>query len=298
MPRRSHLATAIAAVALLMGCPAAMAGGVLETEEFAEVATIVEAAVAQHGAENVLLVCDIDNTLLAMNRDLGSDQWFEWQSYLLASEPDSPHLVAEDFPGLLGAQGLLFQLGRMHPPQKDLPEQIKAIQAAGVRTLVLTSRGDEYREATERELKAAGYDFAASVLPTKGVPCGVYEPYDTEAIELSGLTTEEAEQFRLSTPRGVSFGEGIFMTAGQHKGAMLVTMLARCPHKFKAVVFVDDHGRHVLRVFDALTRRGLDVTTVHYQREDATVARFRYSDKSEVTRQWRLLDKTLEAVFQ
>ena len=39
--------------------------------------------------EHVLLVLDIDNTLLAMNQDLGSDQWFEWQRYLLDHEPRS-----------------------------------------------------------------------------------------------------------------------------------------------------------------------------------------------------------------
>ena len=29
--------------------------------------------------ENILVVFDIDNTLLAMEQGLGSDQWYEWQ---------------------------------------------------------------------------------------------------------------------------------------------------------------------------------------------------------------------------
>lgn len=291
-------AAVLLATSPLATCQLALAGGSLETSDFADVSTAVETAIAEYGAENVLLVCDIDNTLLAMNQDLGSDQWFEWQSYLLANKPESPALVAKSFGDLLQVQGTLFTLGKMHPPQADLPARISALQETGVRTLVLTSRGDEYRKATIRELSANGYDFAKSCMTVQNVPCGVYKPYDLEAIEQSGLTAEEAELFRLSKPRGVSFGDGVFMTAGQHKGAMLITMLARCPHTFKAVIFVDDHGRHVLRVYDALTRRGLDVTCLHYQREDDNVKRFRYCDKVEVTARWQRLQETLDAVFE
>ena len=54
-----------------------------------DVAAAVEQFADQFGPEHVLLVLDIDNTLLAMNNDLGSDQWFEWQKYLLENEPKS-----------------------------------------------------------------------------------------------------------------------------------------------------------------------------------------------------------------
>lgn len=279
--------------------PPAFAGGAIETRDFAEVVGVAEKAIAQYGAESVLLVCDIDNTLLAMNGELGSDQWFEWQNYLLEHEPDSKDLIAASFDELLAAQGILFTLGKMHPPQPEIPDHIAALQEAGVDTLVLTSRGDEYRDATERELRANGYDFERSVLPVTSPPCGVYLPYDLSAIGESGLTAEEAALFRLSDePRGVSFGAGVMMCAGQHKGAMLLTMLARAERSYRAVVFVDDHGRHVVRVYDALARRGIDVTAFHYKVEDTAVARFRYSDKEEVARNWKRLDKTLQAVFE
>ncbi|MEN1680123.1 MAG: DUF2608 domain-containing protein [Planctomycetota bacterium] len=277
--------------------PAPFATGAYETSDFAVVTDAVKSAVAKHGAGKVLLVCDIDNTLLAMRGDLGSDQWFEWQEYLLENEPGSPDLVADSFPELLAAQGILFSLGTMRPPQDDLPEQIEKAQAMGVRTLVLTSRGDEYRQATERELRANGYDFASTVLPTKGFPCGVFTPYDLDAIEQSGITKEEARRFQLGKPRGVSFSGGVFMAAGQHKGAMLLSVLARCDEEFAAVIFVDDHGRHIVRVYDALAGRGVEVASIHYQREDANVDRFNYGDKQDVARKWRRLEKTLDAVF-
>ena len=86
------------------------------------------------------------------------------------------------------------------------------------------------------------------------------------------------------------------MTAGQHKGAMLLTILHRAVHKPKAVVFVDDHGRHIHRVYDALDRRGIDCSVFHYDREDPNVNRFRYGDKTAVTQRWLRLKSALEEI--
>lgn len=272
--------------------------GYRETVDFAAPVASVEEYVAQLGADKVLFVVDIDNTLLAMNNNLGSDQWFEWQSYLQVHEPDSKKLVAKTFDELIAVQGLLFTLGKMHPPQDDLPQLIEQAQATGAKTLVLTSRGDLYRHATRRELLANGYDFAKSSILADKVTRGVYPPYDIANLAADGLTEEEAEAYSLSdSPREVSFADGIYMTAGQHKGAMLLALLSKCEQKFEAVVYVDDHGRHVSRVYDALNRRGIATTTYHYKREDTKVKRFQYSDKKSVTRRWMLLDKTLQAVF-
>ena len=130
------------------------------TKEFADVVAAVNRYVEKYGAEHVLLVLDIDNTIMAMNQDLGSDHWFEWQDYLLKHEPDSPYLVADSFPELLEVQGILYNLSRMHPPQPEQPMLIAELQNRGISTIILTSRGPEFRVATERELKRCGYDIA------------------------------------------------------------------------------------------------------------------------------------------
>ena len=43
------------------------------------------------------------------------------------------------------------------------------MQQLGIRTLVLTSRGPEFRPATERELRRNGYDFASSAIASTGM---------------------------------------------------------------------------------------------------------------------------------
>ena len=62
----------------LAGLGLSYAGNVPDTTDFVD--TALELG-AEFGAENTLVVMDIDNTLVAMLDDLGSEQWFEWQHW-------------------------------------------------------------------------------------------------------------------------------------------------------------------------------------------------------------------------
>jgi hypothetical protein len=268
------------------------------SDDFFDVAAAVVDYADEFGPEHTLLVLDIDNTLLGMNQELGSDQWFEWQKYLLDHEPRSKHLVANSFEGLLEAQGVLYNLGRMHPPQPDLPRLMRRLQRGGIHTLVLTSRGDEYRVATERELSRNGYEFDRSAISADDLPGGTYLPYDLEDLEADGLTQKDAAAFGLTEPRPVSYENGIYMTAGQPKGAMLLALLHHATPEIKAVVYADDHIRHVAYVFAAMVGRDVEIKAFHYTREEPRVERFQYGDKDDVGRRWRKLSRTLHEVFE
>ncbi|TWT95859.1 hypothetical protein Pla108_29360 [Botrimarina colliarenosi] len=302
MPRLSRLRQTLLRPTLLC-CGVLFAAGFArasefrETNDFADALTAAQAYVDRFGAENVWLVVDIDNTLLAMQGELGSDQWFEWQEYLLDQEPGSESLVAEDFDGLLEVQGLLFTLGKMRPPQANEPALVNAIQKLGVPTLVLTSRGSDFRPATERELDAAGYQIARHAPAMHDVPQGEFLPYDITAPERAGIRPDEAKLFGLKAAKPISLKNGVMMVAGQHKGAMVLVALKHADHPPKAVVFIDDHARHVHRVYDALSRHDIESTVLHYRVEDDNVARFRYSDKRDVTARWRRLEGALQEVF-
>ena len=68
--------------------------------------------------EETLIVFDIDNTLLKMKKDLGSDAWFNWQNRLWsAPSPDSDSAVADNIDDLLNIQRLLYDVGKMEPPE-------------------------------------------------------------------------------------------------------------------------------------------------------------------------------------
>lgn len=284
--QRARVASLLFLALLLSAGFAARASELQATKDFADVVKAVEGYVAKYGPEHVLLVMDIDNTVMSMDTDLGSDHWFEWQNYLLTNEPTSPHLVAKTFPELLKAQGILYDREKMHPTQPEQPKLIGDLQKQGVVAILLTSRGPEFRGPTIRELKRCDYDFKGSALPVHDVPDAEYLPYDAAHPEKSNLSAEDLKNYKLGTPRPVLYTDGVFMTAGQHKGMMLMTLLKKSPRDIKAVVYVDDNVRHVGAVFSAAAARNIEVSSFQYQREDTRVQRFQYGDKANMDAEW------------
>ena len=240
------------------------------------------------GTANVLLVFDIDNTLLAMNQDLCSDQWFNWQRTL----PENDTRRIGDFDELLRFQRLLYAMSSMRVTEPiRQPKIVRELQQAGFTTLLLTSRGYDIRDATRRELLANGYDFRqSSLVPLEGFP-GPYMPYDVSQIEQAGITKEEAKKWladplhpgQLEQPREVSFNEGVYMVAGQNKGVMLRMLLHRSGNvdTYNRIVFVDDNPENTRDVRDAFANQKTEVVTIRYAREDANVRRFNESRSSE-----------------
>jgi hypothetical protein len=292
-----------AMLALLVSCGAAsFAGGLRETSDYADVVAAVDAAARQYGPGEVLLVSDLDNTLLSMDQDLGSDQWFEWQSFLLNADPKSCYLVARDFDGLLRVQGILFAALHAHPTQPDLPRLIARVQDAGIAAMVLTARGQDFRTATERELARNAYDFSKTAPKLREASDDnrtaatlIFPPYRKDALSQAGISDEERVRWKLpDEPRPISYGNGVLMVAGQHKGAMLLAFLQHAAKSYKAVIFIDQ-DRQVHRVYEALSDHGHDVTSIEYQREDARVKAFNYQCKDPVNCQWRQFERALGA---
>lgn len=267
------------------------------TADFSHVVEKSQELAEKHSKENVLVVVDVDNTLLAMNQDLGSDQWFNWQAGLLKDDPRSPDLVAADLDGLLGVQGTLFALSRMHPPEPKLPKHLATIQQMGLTTVVLTSRGYGFRDATERELKRNGYDLTLTA-PRIQEDRGLFMPFDLERPNAHGLSPEIV--YTIKDRLGpVTYSNGIYMTAGQNKGYMLRTLLARMEPKraFKAIIFVDDHEKHTTRMHAAFIGDPLQLVTFHYTREAGNVSNFNESKKRHVVEDWRRLESFVESVL-
>jgi hypothetical protein len=263
-------------------------------DDFRDVETIVDGYAAEFDPQHVLLVMDIDNTLLAMDEPLGSEQWFDWQVYLLKNVPNSPDLVADSFPGILDVQGRLYNHARMHPPQPDMPSILSNLQDRGVSAVVLTSRGDDFRAATERELVRNGFDFTRTPLATRDRADSLYMPYDPDRPDAAGISAREISILKLDSPQAVSYADGIMMTSGQHKGIMLVTLLHRAKHRVDAVVFVDNRADHVAGVYDQMLKEGLEVAGLVYQREDKSIKAFMYANKEAVSSQWRKTNRAAE----
>ncbi len=246
----------------------------IEVTSMQPIAQRIRQQIQRHGVDQLLIVLDIDNTLLASNHQLGSQAWTNWQEELIRES--SPLAVTDNFSRLYQIMNTLYTMGHMSPPEPQIPTMLKQLQNAGVKVIALTARGPDMRSATEREMLRNGYDLRQSSIH-QGAP-GTYLP-------------------DLPSPRAVSFQNGIYMTAGQHKGRMLIDLLKKTGQRFKSLVFVDDSQKNVDHMDEAFNQYGIDGYSFRYGKMDPRVGQFRTSDKTAVTRQWQQLQSTLKAVF-
>jgi hypothetical protein len=255
---------------------------------FAEIERTALDLGARFGPDRVLLVFDLDNTLLRMNQDFGSDEWYTWQRDLDDGDPAKIR-------SLLELQGLLFDLSGMHPPEPGVqPRVVAGLQDRGFAAIVLTGRGPDNRGATERELARNGYDFARTAVPPREGYGGSFAPFDPRNVQASGFVLpcdRDRGTFPASQP--VSYQNGIMMTAGQDKGLMLRALLDRCGRHYAAVLFVDDSERNLQAVARAFSCTSVDVTTVLYARGRAAAG----IDKDLAAAQFRKLRAVLGEIF-
>jgi hypothetical protein len=241
-----------------------------ETADLGVVAADTLELAASLGPRRVLLVTDIDNTLLAMPQGLGSDQWYDWQKHLAESNPCDPLLAGPRFP----VQGALYFASTMRPTQADASAQFQRVQQAGVPVIALTSRGVDYRLATFRELRRNGFSFAYSSI---GAPGGFAEDY----VPAGGS-------------RPARYEDGVVLSSGQHKGTVLRDLIDRTDTPMPAViVFVDDKQANIDAVNETFSALGVPVHSWRYSGEDLNVARF---DTAQAARLWDALRPALLAI--
>jgi hypothetical protein len=267
----------------------------LTTSSMDEAFAKVEEKAQQYGRENVLMVFDIDNTLLTATTDLGSDQWYSWQEKIMKDPNCKPTCVSTNVGELIEAQGVLFTIGKMKSTEENLADKIKQLQASGQKVILLTSRGPDFRSLTESSLSKNAMVFSASTLNQTSDVTGTYLPYDIKNLACSGLNQADVETAGLKEARPVSFQNGIYMTAGQNKGVMLKVLLNKYKQNYKAIIFADDHQRHVDRM-QAIMGNISDVTTFRYAKMDPEVQRFNEMDKNEVVQNWLKLQATIKEI--
>lgn len=222
------------------------------------------------GNDKILVVFDIDNTLLAMQQGLGSDQWYEWQKELSNHDQCNPDNVGDRF----AAQGALYFVSAMRPTQPDASAQIKAIQNLGIAVIALTSRGQDYRLQTFRELRRNDFDFTFSAIGPLG---GYDQPFMPVA------------DGRLSR-----YENGVFLTAGQHKGEMLYALLKKTGTPMPAaIIMADDKQNNLDAIKETFSALSVPVHNWRITSEDQNVAGF---DTQQAAQQWAEIEAPLREI--
>jgi len=271
-PTISALASLLLVTMFLQACATAQPAQT-QFEQTDDLGVVVADALemsARFGKQHVLVVFDIDNTLLAMEQDLGSDQWYDWQKELQAEDPCSGMLVSNR----LAVQGALYFASAMRLTQPDAADLIGQLQQEGLSVIALTSRGAEFRLQTFRELRRNDISLWSNALPPR-------HGYPETFIPQGGS-------------RPALYEDGIFMTAGQHKGDMLKALLSKTGTPTpRVVIFADDKEKNLRDVLETYEGSQTAIHAWRYSREDPVVAAF---DPSAADALWVALRPALQTV--
>jgi hypothetical protein len=266
------------------------------TMDFREVNHVISDAIQTYGADRVLLALDIDNTTLETIRDIGSEHWFLWQSKLISDNAFDNGAVAHNVSDLLLLQSLIIHQSIMKPVEPRIPLDLQHFGKQGIKMIALTSRGLDMRDATARELSRNGFPYATYAPGPKHGFSRTFKPYELDHIKDFGLTQTDVSAFNLKEASDVSFENGIFLTAGQHKGIMLKTLLAKIRQKFDAIVFIDDRLKHSEGMQSAFANDDVMIRTIQFSHTASKIERFQLSDKKQAKTDWCEFSKGLTAI--
>jgi orotate phosphoribosyltransferase-like protein len=243
-----------------------------QTGDLGDVKTDAFDIAGKVGKEQVLVVFDIDNTLMAMEQGLGADQWYEWQKGLNKTDLCNSQNVGDRF----AVQGALYFVSAMRKTQPDAATQVKAIQDEGIPVIALTSRGMDYRLQTFRELRRNGFDFNHSSIGPAG---GLSKPF---------IPVQDG-RFSL-------YDDGVFMTAGQHKGQMLLALLEKTDTPMpRVIVMADDKQENLEAVKETFSALEIPVRAWRITTEDENFANF---DTHKAADEWQQMEHALRTIQQ
>lgn len=235
-----------------------------EIKSFNEVAVRLETLLKKYKVSDIQLVFDIDNTLLAPNQNLNSDQWFEWQTKQKNAD-------------LFKVQADLFQLGKMHPPEAEGPQIISLIKSKKITPYILTSRGYDLMFATLRELNRS---YPGLVDTDKMFYMNCFVPYPAGDLKKFGFSKKETETFSVKEPRTACYFENLILGSGNTKPLALMAYNQIKKLKPKVVIFVDDRSYHMDDFAKFTAKQKTIFIGLRYSKEDESVKKFELSDKS------------------
>ncbi len=256
----------------------------IDAESFSQVTDIVTNTSQHYGAQQTLIVFDIDNTLLTSDVDLGGDIWYQWQAGKLNIKPQASEVV----PCLYqDAIGLLYALGTMKPTERQVPSLIVHWQQSGHPVIALTARAPNVRAPTERALNRHGIDFTTSAVGYNGTSAPLYR----KMITLEDQTRE------------MSYMKGIMMTSGLNKGEALKYLLNRTGKSYQSIIFVDDSEDNIVTMLNSYQNdKEIDLSAIHYTLvKDSRIKEYgailTQQQANSMAQQWNSLNIKLDQVF-
>lgn len=205
----------------------------------------------RHGPERVLVVFDIDSTLL-----------FDPEG-----GPDLGELESTDPQRFRDVERTVMNLKSLRLTEAELLGELARLDAAGIARFAMSARGADMRDMTHRELEFNGISFPHA--PECGPPLctrrGRIEPDQVLSAARSVLGSSELTRLGFERGRRISVSEGILMAAGLDKGVLTRVLLASLGGDYRAVVFIDDAQKNVADMSRASQTMLQDIAIFHYR---------------------------------
>lgn len=203
---------------------------IFETSEITEIFTSVDSS------EPILLLFDIDDTLLDSELSLNSGKWISYY-WKTAPKFESDQSVLECF------MWFVNQHIPVKPVDPQTPHMIQVLHdQKNVVALALTARANKtdcgtHENLTARQLNSIGIDFSQSNIPEEFI----HHP---------------------------SFDEGIIFSGGKSKGGHLQQVLEGVGYHPHKIIFVDDKLEQIKSVDKAMEEAGISCDCFWYRRAE------------------------------
>ncbi len=235
----------VMALAVALGATAPAQAGSDPISEVVEAPSWSDVSGAVQNASKVLLITDLDNTVMEPAQEIGSDQWYRYLVRKALAEGESQDAAIDKALALW----VRVQLNtNVAPTESGLPEILEALQARGPRTMGLTARPVNLAERTIQELNSVGVAFHI-------------------APPAPGFSWPEA-----------AYRDGVlFVGAKANKGEVLRHFLAasrEAGYWPDRIIFVDDLMKNVTDMQAAVKDLGIDFYGFRYGMADAKVRGF------------------------
>jgi hypothetical protein len=212
---------------------------IIETKTIKKINDLIQNL--NYDPKDVLIVLDIDDTLLKMNQYLGSTAWFNHHKNLLELNLSKTFKTLQQ---LYTVQGLLFEKFNMTKCEDDSIAILQKLKSDGHDIIMETARNLDYHSFTERELDNNGFSFL----------------FDNNSFHINGIWKSDGN-------KKVSFKNNIFSVHGQNKGDMLFRLLnKKIKNHYKLIIVIDDVLANIHNFINTLSNCST-VKAIHYIKE-------------------------------
>lgn len=227
------------------------------TDHFEEVVSTIDAVTGEHAPEDVLVVFDIDHTLILVDDCLPKAK---------KSEKKKKGKNKESFARFMEQ----VRRCKSYLTNPDIPDLIEGLQGAGNPVMALTARGGNLVDPTIEQLKSERLRYSKEKdSGAANIDFSKHAPEDRinkkPKLEYNGY---EVDGRKGKYFKKVTYKEGVALVGGADKGKALQGFLKEIGHSYKQIIFVDDSQRNITNLENAYADTEEHMTIIHYTEFD------------------------------